>query len=44
MIDEAVEVYLTTPIEGLPHREEVVGYVYTPVMGSSPWFYDISLA
>jgi peptide/nickel transport system substrate-binding protein len=44
VIDEAVEVYLTTPIEGLPHREEVTGYVYTPVMGSSPWFYETSLA
>lgn len=44
VIDEAVEVYLTTPMEGQPHRAEVVGYVYAPVMGSSPWFYEISLA
>jgi peptide/nickel transport system substrate-binding protein len=44
VIDEAVEVYLTTPIEGTPHREEVVGYVYNPVMGSSPWYYEVSLA
>lgn len=44
VIDEAVEVYLATPVEAIPHREEVVGYVYNPVMGSSPWFYEISLA
>jgi peptide/nickel transport system substrate-binding protein len=43
VVDEAVEVYLFSPLEGIPHREEVVGYTYTPVMGSSPWWYEISL-
>jgi peptide/nickel transport system substrate-binding protein len=43
VIDEAVEIYLTSPIEALPHREEVVGYQYTPVMGSNVWWYEISL-
>ncbi len=43
VIDEAVEIYLTSPIEALPHREELVGYRYTPVMGSDPWWYAISL-
>jgi peptide/nickel transport system substrate-binding protein len=44
VIDEAVEVYLWTPFEGYPHREEVQGYSYTPVMGSDIWWYEISLA
>ena len=44
VIDEAVEVYLWTPFEGYPHREEVQGYRYTPVMGSDIWWYEISLA
>lgn len=44
VIDDAVEIYLTSPIEALPHREELVGYQYTPVMGSSPWWYKISLS
>lgn len=43
VVDEAVEVYLFSPLEGIPHREEVVGYTYVPVMGSSPWFYEISM-
>jgi peptide/nickel transport system substrate-binding protein len=43
VIDEAVEIYLTSPIEALPHREELVGYQYTPVMGSDPWWYAISM-
>jgi peptide/nickel transport system substrate-binding protein len=43
VIDDAVEIYLTSPIEALPHREELVGYQYTPVMGSDPWWYAISM-
>jgi peptide/nickel transport system substrate-binding protein len=43
VIDDAVEIYLTSPIEAIPHREEVVGYQYTPVMGSNVWWYEISL-
>jgi peptide/nickel transport system substrate-binding protein len=43
VIDDAVEIYLTSPIEALPHREELVGYQYTPVMGSDPWWYAISI-
>ena len=44
VIEEAVEIYLTSPLEGFPHREEVVGYSYTPVMGSDPWWYEISMS
>ena len=43
LVDEAVEVYLWSPLEGFPHRAEVQGYQYTPVMGSDPWWYAISL-
>ncbi|HET9662571.1 MAG TPA: ABC transporter substrate-binding protein [Thermomicrobiales bacterium] len=43
VIDEAVEIYLTSPIEAFPHREELVGYQYTPVMGSNVWWYEISI-
>jgi peptide/nickel transport system substrate-binding protein len=44
VIDEAVELYLWSPLEGYPHREEVQGYSYCPVMGSDPWWYEITLA
>jgi peptide/nickel transport system substrate-binding protein len=44
LVDEAVELYLWSPLEGIPHRAEVQGYQYTPVMGSDPWWYGISLA
>lgn len=44
VIDEAVEIYLWSPLEGFPHREEVQGYIYCPVMGSDIWWYPISLA
>jgi peptide/nickel transport system substrate-binding protein len=43
LVDEAVELYLWSPLEGIPHRAEVQGYQYTPVMGSDPWWYIISL-
>ncbi len=44
VIDQAVEVYLLSPVDAIPHRTEVVGYQFTPVMGSQPWWYLISLA
>jgi peptide/nickel transport system substrate-binding protein len=44
LVDEAVELYLWTPLGGLPHRKEIQGYRYSPVMGSDPWWYTISLA
>jgi peptide/nickel transport system substrate-binding protein len=44
LVDEAVELYLWTPLGGLPHRKEIQGYQYCPVMGSDPWWYTISLA
>jgi peptide/nickel transport system substrate-binding protein len=44
LVDEAVELYLWTPLGGLPHRKEIQGYRYSPVMGSDPWWYSISLA
>lgn len=43
LVDEAVELYLWSPLEGIPHRKEIQGYQYTPVMGSDPWWYLISL-
>ena len=43
LVDDAVELYLWTPLEGIPHRKEVQGYQYSPVMGSDPWWYAISL-
>lgn len=43
LVDEAVELYLWTPLGGVPHRAEVQGYQYCPVMGSDPWWYGISL-
>lgn len=43
LVDEAIELYLWTPLGGLPHRAEVQGYQYCPVMGSDPWWYGISL-
>ena len=43
LVDEAVELYLWTPLGGLPHRKEIQGYRYSPVMGSDPWWYTISL-
>ncbi|HZA94158.1 MAG TPA: ABC transporter substrate-binding protein, partial [Gemmatimonadales bacterium] len=44
LVDEAVELYLWTRLEGVPHRREIQGYQFTPVMGSDPWWYTISLA
>jgi peptide/nickel transport system substrate-binding protein len=44
LVDEAVELYLWTPLGGIPHRKEIQGYQYSPVMGSDPWWYSISLA
>lgn len=44
LIDEAVELYLFTSMEALPHRESIQNYEYTPVMGSDVWFYPITLA
>lgn len=43
LIEEAVELYVFTSIEGLAHVETVQGYQYGPVMGSDIWWYDISL-
>lgn len=43
LVDEAVELYLWTPAGGVPHRAEIQGYSYCPVMGSDPWWYGISL-
>jgi peptide/nickel transport system substrate-binding protein len=43
LVDEAVELYLWTPLGGIPHRAEVQGYQYCPVMGSDPWWYGIAL-
>jgi peptide/nickel transport system substrate-binding protein len=44
LVDEAVELYLWTQLGGVPHRKEIQGYQYCPVMGSDPWWYTISLA
>ncbi len=43
VVDDAVELYLWTRLEGIPHRKDVQGYTYCPVMGSDPWWYKISL-
>ena len=43
ILDDAVEVYCFLSVDALPHRKEVQGYNYCPVMGSDPWFYAISL-
>lgn len=43
LVDEAVELYLWTRLEGIPHRKDVKGYQFCPVMGSDPWWYRISL-
>ncbi|HEU0115850.1 MAG TPA: ABC transporter substrate-binding protein [Thermomicrobiales bacterium] len=43
IVDQAVELFLFTPLRGVPHRKEVQGYSYCPVMGSDPWWYKISL-
>ena len=44
VIEDAVELYVFNSNEGLPHRESVQGYTYSPVMGSDVWWYSISLA
>ncbi len=43
LVEDAVELYLWTPLGGVPHRAEIQGYRYCPVMGSDPWWYGISL-
>ena len=44
VVDEAIELYLWSRLEGVPHRKAVLGYQFCPVMGSHPWWYGISLA
>jgi peptide/nickel transport system substrate-binding protein len=43
IVDQAVEVFGFVPLSGDPHRKELQGYVYCPVMGSAPWWYEMSL-
>jgi peptide/nickel transport system substrate-binding protein len=43
ILDDAVEVFCYASIGGLPHRDSLVGWEYCPVMGSSPWWYSISM-
>jgi peptide/nickel transport system substrate-binding protein len=44
VINDAVEVFLVSPLGGTPHRAEIKGYTFSPVMGSAPWWYEISMA
>jgi peptide/nickel transport system substrate-binding protein len=44
IVDEAVELFLFTTTAGIPHVDTIQGYDSCPVMGSSPWWYGISLA
>ncbi len=43
VVDEAVEIFCFSQVGGLPYRDVVQGYEYCPVMGSSPFWYRISL-
>jgi peptide/nickel transport system substrate-binding protein len=43
ILDDAVEVFAMVQSGGDPHRDSLVGWQYTPVMGSTPWWYNISL-
>lgn len=43
ILDEAVEVFAMVQSGGIPYRDSLVGYQYYPVMGSSPWWYEISI-
>lgn len=43
VVDEAVEVFCFTKIEGYPYRKEIENYKYCPVMGSQPWWYEIAM-
>jgi peptide/nickel transport system substrate-binding protein len=44
VIDDAVEIFVYTALAGTPHLATIQGYEICPVMGSSPWWYSISLA
>lgn len=44
VIDEAIEIYVYLQVAGTPHLATIQGYDVCPVMGSSPWWYAISLA
>jgi peptide/nickel transport system substrate-binding protein len=41
--DEAVEIFCFSQVGGLVHRDNLLGYEYCPVMGSSPFWYRMSL-
>lgn len=43
ILDEAVEVFAMVQTGGVPYRDSLVNYQYCPVMGSSPWWYDMSI-
>jgi peptide/nickel transport system substrate-binding protein len=43
LVGDAVELYLWTRLQGYPHRKEVQGYAFCPVMGSEIWWPGISL-
>lgn len=43
ILDQAVEVFAMVQTGGTPHRDSLVNYQYCPVMGSSPWWYDMSI-
>ncbi|HUX88126.1 MAG TPA: ABC transporter substrate-binding protein, partial [Chloroflexota bacterium] len=43
VVDQSAEVFCFTQVSGLPHRDSLVGYEVCPVMGSSPFWYNISL-
>jgi len=43
ILDDAVEVFAMVQTGGTPYRDALGNVQYCPVMGSSPWWYDISL-
>ncbi|HUZ00464.1 MAG TPA: ABC transporter substrate-binding protein [Thermomicrobiaceae bacterium] len=43
ILDDAVEVFAMVQAGGLPYRNSLSGSLYSPVMGSSPWWYDIAM-
>lgn len=44
IVDQAVEIWGFVPLIGDPYRKEISGYVDCPVMGSAPWWYEMSMA
>lgn len=43
VVDDAVEIFCFSQVGGLVHRDTLLGYDYCPVMGSSPFWYRMSL-